>query len=199
MVGERFCCFFLFFFSYAPGGFKCSPDSPPLCIPLSFLFQATQLHVEQHAGEKLRGTFTEELTLCCPEQKLENAMWSKQHRKEGQLGFIPPSPYSKYIRESAAGEVPGPSLWKLGTTCNAYVGCLLCAASPSSSGGDWEIPLLVVEPIGHGAFQTYSVCWFSTGKVGNEPAAATKHPVCLWSEHHIWGDRCLSAPGWWMC
>lgn len=79
---------FCFFFSYASGGFKCSPDSPSLCIPLSFLFQATQVHVEQHAGEKLRGTLTEELTLCCPEHKLKNTMWSKQHHKEGQLGFI---------------------------------------------------------------------------------------------------------------
>lgn len=97
MVRERFCPFL--FFSYVTGGFKCSPDSPSLCIPVSFLFQAMQVHVEQHAGEKRRRTLTEEPILCCPEHKLENTMWSKQHHKEGQLGFIPPSPYSTGVNK----------------------------------------------------------------------------------------------------
>lgn len=65
----------------------------------SFLFQATQVHVEQHAGETLRRTLTEGLTLCCPKHKLKNTLWSKQHHKEGQLGFIPPSQYSNAVHE----------------------------------------------------------------------------------------------------
>lgn len=188
MAGERFIQGF-FFFCYASGGFK-QPRLASLCILLSFGFQAKQVHVEQHTGEKAR-TLKEELTPHCPQHKLESTLWSRQHHKEGGLGFSPPSPYSSgaHKRINCGGwGVLGPFSWKLGTTCNAYVGCLLCAASPSSSGGDWEIPLLVVEPIGHGAFQTFSVCCFSTGKVWNEPAAATKNPVYLWSAHHIWKD-----------
>lgn len=118
--------FWVFFLtSYASGGFKCSPDSPSLCIPLSFWFQATQVHVEQHPGEKLR-TLTEEPTPRCPQHKLENTLWSKQHHKEGGPGFIPPSPYSSGAHKRI--------------NCGGW-GCL--ARSPESSGQPATLMLAV--------------------------------------------------------
>lgn len=63
-----------------------------------------------------------------------------------------------------------------GTTCYAVCACLLCVVVPSSSGRDLENPLLTVKLIGHGAFQTFSLCLFSTRKVHNAACCCYKEP-----------------------
>lgn len=72
------------------------------------------------------------------------------------------------------GVATWPRLGKPATLC----ACLICAAVPSSSGGDLENPLLIVRLIGHVAFQTFSGC-FSPGRFPMQPAVVTKRPVSL--------------------
>lgn len=70
------------------------------------------------------------------------------------------------------GVATWPRLGKPATLC----ACLLCAAVPSSSGGDLENPLLIVRLIGHVAFQTFSGCLFSTRKVPDAAGCCYKAP-----------------------
>lgn len=92
--------------------------------------------------------------------------------------FSPSFPYSTRIPGgiSWSGAARPCSSERLGQPA-MLCACLLYAVVPSSSGWDLENPLLMVKLIGHGAFQTFSVCLFSTRKVHNAACCCYKEPT----------------------
>lgn len=107
----------------------------------------------------------------------KNGLTLTPREKKGQMCFIPSFPYSTRIpgginwsgaaRPCSSGRLGQPAM---------LCACLLYVVVPSSSGWDLENPLLMVKLIGHGAFQTFSVCLFSTRKVHNAACCCYKEP-----------------------
>lgn len=108
--------------------------------------------------------------------------------------FLPPSiPYSTRIPGGInwSGAARPCSSERLGQPA-MLCACLLYVGLPSSSGWDLENPLLVVKLTGHGAFQTFSGCLFSTRKVHNAACCCSEEPslslICtihlsVWPRH----------------
>lgn len=89
---------FGFFFPVTPqGDLNAAPTRLLFTSLYPFCFRLRRFMWNSTLGKSSEEA--EELTFCCPEHKLKDTMWSKQHCKEGQLGFIPPSPYSNGVHK----------------------------------------------------------------------------------------------------